>query len=229
MASHIVTLDRTPSVLPGPYAPLAVVPGPSRMRRQNQMTHEEVIAYNLRGGGHEFTIFELAQPDRVAKARAIIERLVYRLAGSDIVIVEPGCSTGDISGYFAGLPRISVTGIDVTPGAAETARAKWPAMTILETEIEKVEPIPCDILVLCEFMEHITDPVAFAKAWLPKARFVVIGHPLVGDDIDYEPGHPWAYYDVDFANWFPLGGHELREAWEFPMGYRMVIGWGERV
>lgn len=194
------------------------------MRRQNQMSHDEVIAYNLRGDGHEFTIFGHAQPDRVAKARAIIETILIECPTA--TIVEPGCSAGDISGYFA--DRNSVIGIDVTPGAAEEAKKRWPSMEVIEQRIETIDPIPCDVLVLCEFLEHIIDPVGFVQAWLPLARYVVIGHPLVGDGNDPEPGHPWAYYDVDFANWFDLGGHHLREAWTFPMGYHMVIGWGER-
>lgn len=226
MADHVVTKPSHDGwVLPGLSTPLVQAPGEPRMRRQNQMSHEEVIAYNLRGGGNEFTVFEYSQPDRVLKARAIIAKLLERIE-EPAIIVEPGCSTGDISGFFA-VDHV-VTGIDVTPGAAAAARERWPRMTIIEAEVEAVEPIRCDILVLCEFMEHITDPVGFAKAWMPLAKYVVIGHPLVGDGGDPEPGHPWAYYDVDFANWFPMGGHELREAWEFPMGYRMVIGWGER-
>jgi hypothetical protein len=213
---------------PGISVPFEPETGPSRMRRQNQMTHDEVIAYNLRGGGHEFTEFEWAQADRVLKARAIIERISELIHDRPrLTIVEPGCSTGDISGFFA--YGNYVTGIDVTPGAAMTARDKWPEMTVIEERIENVAPIDCDILVLCEFLEHIIDPIAFVTTWLPKARYVVIGHPLVEDGSDPELGHPWAYYPVDYANWFKFGGHELREAWTFPMGYSMVIGWGARL
>ena len=229
MADQIVPIGAREWSLPGPALHLDPLTGPSKMRRQNQMTEDEVIAYNLRGGGHEFTVFGEAQPDRVAKARAIIARIISTLPeGKAVRIVEPGCSTGDISGYFAN-GRNQVVGIDVTPGAAHTASMLWPNMVIIEKKVEDVPPIDCDILVLCEFLEHIIDPVGFVQKWLPHARYVVIGHPLVGDGSDPEPGHPWAYYDVDFANWFGLGGHEMREAWEFPMGYRMVIGWGERL
>jgi hypothetical protein len=196
------------------------------MRRQNSMTHEEVIAYNLRGGGNEFTVFEYAQADRVQKARSVIFKIIEFDGRKQLTIVEPGCSTGDIAGFFS--EKHTSIGIDVTPGAARAAAAKWPAMTIHEKRVEEMEPIPCDILVMCEFLEHIIDPVGFVKAWMPLAKYAVISHPLVGDGGDPEPGHPWAYYDVDFANWFPTGGHEMREAWTFPMGYHMVIGWGER-
>lgn len=228
MADHVVYVGSEPWTLPGPAARLYPEPGPSRMRRQNPMSHEEVIAYNLRNGGQEFTVFEEAQNDRVMKARAIIARILdYDGRRGSKWIVEPGCSTGDISGPFAG-GNTTVYGIDVTPGAAHAARQKWPNMVVYQKEVEELDPIPCDILVLCEFLEHITDPVGFVKKWVPLAKYVVIGHPIVGDGSDPEPGHPWAYYDEDFANWFPMGGHKLREAWEFPMGYRMVIGWGER-
>lgn len=227
MADRIVTKNDE-WVLPGPSVLVEPATGPSQMRRQNTMTQAEVIAYNLRGDGHEFTEFETAQFDRVNKARAIIDKILELEPNRKHWIVEPGCSTGDISGFFAS-NMTEVLGIDVTPGAAAAARGKWPAMTVIEDQIEDVAPIECDILVLCEFLEHIVDPVAFVTTWLPHARYVVIGHPLVGDGYDPEPGHPWAYYDVDFANWFKFGGHELKEAWTFPMGYRMVIGWGARL
>ena len=229
MADRLVTQEGPEWVLPGPSVKVKPASGWPLMRRQNEMSHDEVIAYNLRGGGHEFTEFSEAQPDRVAKARAIIAKIALMFPEEQaLTIVEPGCSTGDISGFFAA-NMTQVIGIDVTPGAAQAARLKWPAMTILEEKIEDIEPIECDILVLCEFLEHIIDPVAFVQKWLPHARYVVIGHPLVGDGFDPEPGHPWAYYDVDFANWFVYGRHTPEEAWTFPMGYRMIIGWGKRL
>lgn len=196
-----------------------------KVRRLTEQTADEVIAYNLRGGGHEFTVFAETQPDRVARARALIADLLP--SNSNIAtIVEPGCSTGDISGYFSADHH--VIGIDVTPGAAQSARERWPGMHIKEQRIEDIAPMRCDILVLCEFLEHITEPVAFAQAWLPLARYVIIGHPLVGDGNDPEPGHVWAYDLADFANWFALGGHRMMGIERFEMGpYRMALGWGE--
>ena len=213
------------TTLPGPSQPFSPVPGEPRMRRQTPMDHEQIIAYNLRGGGEEYTVFEHAQTDRVYKTRAIIKAILAEDA-SISSIVEPGCSTGDISGFFQ--HQCKVLGIDVTPGAAWTAKKRWPRMEIIEDRVENVDPIPCDILVMTEFLEHIIDPKAFVRQWMPLARYVIIGHPLVGDGHDPEEGHPWAYYDVDFANWFVEGGHEMVEAWTFPMGYRMAIGWGRQ-
>ena len=203
--------------------------------RRIGLSDSEIIPYNLRGGGNEFTEFDTGQPERVMKAREIIgvigDEMLYGKHGpsqSHAVIVEPGCSTGDISGYYSQYGH-EVIGIDVTPGAVAMARQKWPRMRAVEADVERMMPITCDILVMCEFLEHITDPVAFAKAWMPLARFSVIGHPLVGDGHDQEPGHLWAYTPEDFEAWFTMGGHRMREAWTFEMaGYQMAIGWGKR-
>lgn len=196
------------------------------MRRLSDWTFDQIISYNLRGGGNEFTIFADAQKGRVDLAKALIDEILINHKGR-AKIVEPGCSAGDISGPYS--ENHDVYGIDVTPGAANAARERYPKMRVDCVAAEHVDPIDCDILVLCEFLEHIVDPVGFAKAWMPRARNVIIGHPLVGDGHDPEAGHLWAYNDADFLSWFPTGGHELKTAWQFDMGYRMVIGRGERV
>ena len=199
------------------------------MRRLKDWSRDQIIEYNLRGGGEEFTVFEEGQPARVEKAREIIRTILAQpaLAGKLATIVEPGCSTGDIAGYFA--EQHNVIGIDVTPGACRVARQRWPEMAVLNGIAENEKPIPCDILVLCEFLEHIVDPVGFIESWAPHARYIVIGHPLVGNGYDNEPGHLWAYDDNDYRHWFELGGYEARTAWTFEMaGYLMIIGWGER-
>jgi hypothetical protein len=200
------------------------------MRRLTSWSRDQIIAYNLRDDGEAFSVFENTQRDRVMKARSIIETIGNELIGEQAIakIVEPGCSTGDISGWFSQYGH-EVIGIDVTPGACRAARERWPRMEVIEGIAEDMEPIDCDVLVLCEFLEHIDDPIAFVKAWGPHARFMVIGHPLVGDGHDQEVGHVWAYTPDDYRAWFPLAGHEAKEAWSFPMaGYHMVIGWGQR-
>ena len=195
------------------------------MRRLNKMTYEDIIAYNLRDGGTAVTIFADAQTQRVDLARKLISNIIADEPGRKLII-EPGCSAGDISGYFS--QEHDVQGFDVSPAAVAATRERYPLMKVSEDVVENVTPVPCDILVLCEFMEHLADPIGLAKAWIPLAKHVVIGHPLVGDGMDPEQGHVWAYDVQDFVDWFVIGGHGLVEAWEFPMGYRMVIGRGKR-
>jgi hypothetical protein len=195
------------------------------MKRLNKMTYEEIIDYNLRDGGTAVTIFADTQGQRVGLARKLIENILAEDPGRKL-IYEPGCSAGDISGFFS--KEHEVIGFDVSPAAVAATRSRYPEMQVSEARIEEATPVPCDILVLCEFMEHVIDPIGLAKAWIPLAKHVVIGHPLVGDGTDPERGHVWAYDVQDFMDWFELGGHTMVEAWEFPMGYRMAIGRGRR-
>jgi hypothetical protein len=197
------------------------------MRRLNkEMGYDDIVAYNLRGGGTAFTPFAEAQPDRVFKARELITNICHEDPTASL-IVEPGCSTGDISGFFS--DTMNVMGFDIVPAAVDETRKRWPRMHVWQAIAEETEPMACDVLVLCEFLEHILDPIGFVQKWLPKAKHVVIGHPLVGGGEDPEHGHVWAYEDRDFDDWFTLGGHRMTEAYRFQMGsYPMVIGRGSR-
>lgn len=189
------------------------------------MTHEQIIEYNLRDGGKAVSIFLDIQTGRVMTARGIIETILVEL-GRPAVIWELGCSAGDISGHFA--EEHEVHGVDVTPHAVELTRQRYPKMDVQLAEAEDITPQPCDILVLCEFMEHVTDPVKLITDWAPLAEYLVIGHPLVGDGHDPEEGHLWAYEESDFRAWFEMTGFTLRDSWTFPMGYHMIIGWGAK-
>jgi hypothetical protein len=195
------------------------------MRRLSEMSYEDIIKYNLRGGGNEFTVFLDTQTSRVLKARELVESCLS-FSDKPATIIELGCSAGDIIGPFASTNFC--TGYDVTPGAVKAAMERYSHLAVIETSVEDVAPLPCDVLILCEFLEHIVDPIGLVKAWMPLAKTVVIGHPLVGDGGDPEYGHLWAYEPKDFENWFPLGGHTMDEAYRFDMGYQMVIGRGHR-
>jgi hypothetical protein len=198
------------------------------MRRlQESWGFEQIIDYNLRDGGTAVTIFAEAQTDRVERAKRYIDSILDGYT-APAIIVEPGCSAGDISGPYA--EKNFVYGCDVVPAAVAATRARYPRMNVEQSTAEAWPPRPCDILVLCEFLEHIVDPVDFVRAWLPLAKHVVIGHPLVGGGWDPEVGHLWAYDEDDFRAWFPLGGHVLDDWQTFPMGpYQMVMGRGRRL
>lgn len=197
------------------------------MRRLVEDTHDETIAYNLRDGGTAVTIFADHQNYRVEKAKLFVKSALSAMEPGTAVIVEPGCSAGDISGPFTGWAK-DVIGIDVVPAAVELARKRYPDMTVVEGIADDMDPIDCDILVLCEFLEHITDPVSFVSAWLPRARYVVIGHPL-NDPGGMEQGHVWSYTYEDYLRWFTIGGHEMVEIHLFSGPFpEMVLGMGAR-
>lgn len=200
------------------------------MRRLTEWTAEDLAAYNLRGDGQEFTIFQDSQRPRVDLARGLIHNIIGREKGRDRMrIVELGCSAGDISGYFSWEDH-DVMGVDLVPGAVDAARARYPQMTVMKSDATAMTPTPCDILVLTEFLEHIDDPIGLVKRWLPLARYAVIGHP-VDDPGGIEPGHAWSYNERDFDNWAILGGHQQIESRRFAMGpfEKMIIGSSKRV
>ena len=194
------------------------------MRRISSFTAEQVIEYNLRDGGTAYTIFEDTQTYRVGKARWFVDALLQNIP-APAVIVEPGCSAGDISGWFSRDHK--VIGIDVVPAAVKTARARYPSMEVIEAQADIAEPIECDILVLCEFLEHIHDPVGFAVNWMKKARYTLIGHPL-NDPGGIEPGHIWSYDLQDYRGWWENDYYEIEThlfSGPFP---EMVMGIGAR-
>jgi hypothetical protein len=195
------------------------------MHRITSFDAAGIIAYNLRDGGTAVTVFADAQAHRVEKARGFIEALLPD-CGERPKIVEPGCSAGDISGYFTS--RAEVIGIDVVPRAIELCRERYPDMTPVLSQAEVLAPIDCDILVLCEFLEHIDDPVSFVSSWLPHCRFAVIGHPLE-DPGGIEPGHAWSYTLDDYLGWAAMGGHEVMETDLFSGPFpTMVMGTTKR-
>lgn len=197
------------------------------MRRLNSWTKEEAITHNLRDDGMAVAIFADSQPGRVWYCHQMIESVIKENQGRRLNIIELGCSAGDISGFFA--EDHDCFGYDVVPEAVRLSKKRYPAFNVEVAAAEDVVPRECDVLVLCEFLEHVEDPINLVTSWLPLAKNVVIGHPLVCDGWDPEEGHLWAYCDEDFKNWFPLGGHELAASMEFSMGYRMALGYGRRI
>jgi 2-polyprenyl-3-methyl-5-hydroxy-6-metoxy-1,4-benzoquinol methylase len=197
------------------------------MRRLSPWTPEQIVEYNLRDGGTAVTIFEEAQPGRIADARAMLGDILDReYADEAAFIVEPGCSSGDIVGSFS--ERHMAWGCDIVPAAVEATKKSWPDMVVELGKVEDIEPIECDVLVLCEFLEHLDDPLEFVSKWLPLAKHAIISHPLVRDGMDPEQGHIWAYYMQDFWGWWPAGGHRMT-AWSGANdAYQTILGMGQK-
>lgn len=199
------------------------------MKRISTLTDQQIIDYNLRDGGTAYAVFEDTQPDRVRRARGHIDTILARPDVVDLgpmMIVELGCGAGDITGPFS--DRHIVMGFDITPAAVRVARERYPRMTVVESRVETLAPTACDILVMTEFLEHVPDPGELVDRWFPKAKYVVVGHPL-NDPGDREIGHLWSYDLRDFRGWFLRGGHVLLEHEVFSEGFpEMVLGHGIR-
>lgn len=172
---------------------------------------------------------DVIQRDRIERARTFVRSAINMGRVPKPVIVELGCGTADISGSFykEGL----VIGIDASESALETAKQRFSSMVTLNEDITKAPANECDVLILCEVLEHLEDPFSLVKKHLPHADYAVISHPLnEALDSNIAAGeHQWSYNEEDFDNWFKLGGHTLIEKQIFQMGlYTMIIGVGKR-
>jgi hypothetical protein len=214
------------------------------MRRLWPRTLDEQIDYHLRDG--RAPEFDKGQPGRIALARFLVDKILDKnLTRRPLTFVELGCGAGDITGPYSKarakvltldeatgetqiqLDRgITVHGYDVVPMAQETCARRWPAMEFHLGRVEDAEPIECDLLVMCEFLEHVDDPITIVNRWLPLAKWAIIGHPLNEPSPPYETGHIWSYTRTDWESWFEMGGHHIWERFEFPMGYydAMILG-----
>lgn len=165
------------------------------------------------------------QKHRIFRSRMMLGACLGERKG--LRVVELGCGTMDISGFFA--HKHEVHGVECNGRAAVSASERWPLAHLNNFSLQ---PESCDVLVLCEFLEHIPNPLDLVSAWLPLVEQVVISHPLNGDLTgDLSGGeHQWSFDESDFANWFSLGGHELVAHEVFKMeGYDIILGRGRRV
>lgn len=169
-------------------------------------------------------IYEIddVQKERIERSRKLLNNCIGGRKG--LRIVELGCGTLDISGPFS--KDQLVYGVECNQEAVQVASERWPEahLNVLSLDSEV-----CDIIVLCEFLEHIENPSELVANWLPKATHCVISHPLDGDlKGDLSAGeHQWSFSREDFVNWFTVGGHSLIESEVFTMGgYEIILGRG---
>lgn len=167
--------------------------------------------------------------DRIKRSVKCAQDALASLGRSERTVLELGCGTGDISGQLAW--ACSVGGFDCHPLAIQKANERWGKYLALycQAEIEDVEPTQVDLLILCEILEHMHDPVSLVKKWLPHAKTVLISHPIDGDlGGDISGGdHQWSLDVEDFCRWFRIGGHEIQAPEIFEIGqYRIALAWG---
>jgi Methyltransferase domain len=156
---------------------------------------------------------------RIEKARHYVKMAMLELGPGVKTIVELGCGVMDISGPFSRAAH-EVIGVDCNPAAIIEAKKLYPEVVGSLSAIEDVEPFECDVVVLCEVLEHLYDPESLVRKWLPNAKACVISHPL---DEPLDSGlsagdHCWSYSEGDLRNWFAVGGHNQREGEKFQMG-----------
>jgi hypothetical protein len=173
------------------------------------------------------------QESRIKMARKLVARALNEMNLTPVhvrrTIVEPGCGMADIGGWFSW--GHNVVGFEAhVPTAIQVAR-KFPWMIVRAEDFQTIEPMECDVLVLCEILEHIEDPTGLCEKWFPHAKYAVISSPVQADrDQDWSAGgHMWSFDPEDFPNFFEVGGHEVLDHTDFEMGpYAMKLLLGRR-
>ena len=166
--------------------------------------------------GQGVTLFyNTSQRQRIEVARYLVGRALSFIEQPNQTIFELGCGAGEISGPFSESHKVK--GVEIIPAAITLCKRLYPKMSVISRPVEELEPADCSVLVMCEFLEHIHDPLALVEKWLPHAEYAVIGHPLDEPDPPFERGHCWSYSWDDHKLWLTKGGHKLIFSQIFPV------------
>lgn len=191
-------------------------------------TIKQAVAHHKALPARNYTT-DVVQADRVARSQKAVESILRRFDEDRLVkIVELGCGTGDITGPFS--TAHEVVGYECSDTAVDLCSQRFPQMRLRTQHIESVAPHSSDILVMCEFLEHLSDPVKIATQWLQLAEYSVISHPLdepVGSQLS-GGDHQWGFTEDDAREWFKMGKHRLLDLERFQMGlYTVVLARGK--
>ena len=194
------------------------------MVRLHALEKVEVFKRNQASPARVYAVDPIQQV-RIQHARDAVKKILLKFkseyvstAHSMKTIVELGCNTADISGAYS-MGHVCHAW-EISPQCVEYVARNFPWVKLHIEDIETATPMPCDLLILCEILEHLTDPNELVKKWLPQARYAVISSPLNGDlEVDLSAGeHVFSFTDEDFQNFVRICGHEVIEQKAFAMG-----------
>jgi Methyltransferase domain len=160
---------------------------------------------------------------RIARSREVcLEALNGRPMSR---VIELGCGTADISGFLSEQGHFS-TGYESSFQAFMKALDRWPRLIAVNCDIQRQPPRSCDLLILCEILEHVEDPEKLCASWMPFAEQCVMSSPEEGDlDGDHSAGdHQWSFTRQDFERFVAAGGHEVVKSENLRIGsYNFMI------
>jgi hypothetical protein len=158
-----------------------------------------------------------------------IEKLVA-MCNAKPLIVELGCGQADICGKF--VKRCNVIGIECNKISMNAGISRFSGIKYIEGNVESIEPIVCDILIMSEILEHLSDPKTTARKWMKSSKFAMISHPLDESPSSSLSGgeHSWTYNMDDFILWFDRVLYEIIDITKFKMGsYEIISGIGKNM
>ena len=169
------------------------------------------------------------QRPRILLSRTYLE-IAIRSYGGKPKISELGCGVLDISGPYAA-EKARVTGYDFNKQCVIRARNEYKSSIVNLIDLKDVESIDCDILIACEVLEHMQDPVSTIKRLSKNAKYLIISHPInEGPGSKITNGiHCWCFSEFDFKEWFHANGFNIIESEYFDNGkLHSMIGIGTK-
>lgn len=192
------------------------------MQRLHALEKAEVLSRQQLSPARVYSMDQI-QHVRIAHARQAVKKLLLLMRNNTYTahemktVVELGANSCDISGQISMGHRVHAW--EVSPKCTEYIARNYPWVQLHIEDVETATPIQADLLILCEILEHLTEPNELVKNWLPKARYALISSPLNGDLAgDLSGGeHVFSFSEDDFQNFVKLGGHEVIEQFAFQM------------
>lgn len=182
------------------------------MKRLHERSPEQAHEKHLHTPERTYSEDSIQAP-RIRAARGTVVTILEELdknkpAHEMKKIIELGCGMGDICGWFSSGHWCE--GWESSAEIGLKCVRRWPLLVVHVGDIQKLAPQSCDILILCEILEHLADPAALCAAWLPLAKHAVISSPLEGDLTgDLSGGeHTWSFTESDLRGFLASGGHE---------------------
>lgn len=131
-------------------------------------------------GGNYFDKYRSTNPIHQWLMRGFL-RSVRELLGSIEYgsVLEVGCGTGDLATRILP-PQVDYLGIDIDETEIETARNRYPQLTFQVGSAYElpVESNSFDLVIACEVLEHLEDPVrALAEIDRVANRWVLVSVP----------------------------------------------------
>lgn len=194
------------------------------MKRLHELDRSAVLERQAASPARVYSLDQI-QRVRIANAREAVKRILLLLKGEYVstahtmkTVVELGCNSCDISGPISWGHHTHVW--EISPKCVEFIARTYPWVTIHSEDLEAAAPMDADLLILCEVLEHLTDPNKLVETWLPKAKYALISSPLNGDLTgDLSGGeHVYSFAEEDFQNFVTLGGHQVIHQGQFQMG-----------
>lgn len=166
------------------------------------------------------------------RQREELLRLIKKL--DPHTVLDVGCGSGDnLAGLAHAMPRLVLSGVDVSPEALALAAQRVPGATLRQLDAQKASlEDRFDLVMSIQVIEHLTDDVSALRSMALMAKQWVLVTTMRGKMRHSEQsiGHLRNYSDRELRAKAASAGLEVADifGWGFPFYsplYRTVVEW----